>query len=347
MDLSQVTDPCLAAAGLAEDTVVARVGETDITAGLLLYWLTYGIDLYLRQLGGYLTELPWETDMGDGTTLAAQIKDSALEAAAFYALLPTLGQKEGLTPSPEAAADAETQIGQLTQQLGDEAKTEHYLWYQMLTRPLFIQLNEAADLHMQLQELYYGENSGHYPTDAEVLAYAQDTLGEYRAKHILRMTVDPDTREPLDEETAARKRAEAEGYLAQLQEAEDPIALFDQLMKEHSEDSGLAYNPEGYTTRRGEMVAPFEEAALALRDGEISGVVESEFGYHIILRLPLDPADYRESLVAQRMQERTDQWLEEYGLTPLEGFEQLDVSAFWTTFTSLQAAVESELQTED
>jgi len=347
MDLSQVGDPCLAVSGLAGETVVAQVGGEDITADLLLYWLSYGIELYLGQMGGYFTELPWDTDMGDGTTLASQIKDSALEAAAFYALLPTLGRNEGLTPSPDAAAAAEEQVSQLTQQLGDETRTEHYLWHQMLTRALFIRLNEAADLHMQIQELYYGEDSGQYPTDAEVLAYAQDVLGQYRAKHILLMTIDPETREPLDEETVAQKREDIDGLLVQLRAAEDPIALFDQLMQEHSEDGGLAANPEGYTTSKGEMVAPFEETALALKDGEISDVVESEFGYHIILRLPLDPADYREALVAQWMQDRTDQWLEEYGLTALEAFDQLDVAAFWTQLTSLQAAVEAELQAED
>ena len=57
--------------------------------------------------------------------------------------------------------------------------------------------------------------------------------------------------------------------------------------------------------------------------------------------------DYREALVAQWMQDRTDQWLEEYGLTALEAFDQLDVAAFWTQLTSLQAAVEAELQAED
>ena len=63
-----------------------------------------------------------------------------------------------------------------------------------------------------------------------------DEQGIYRAKHILLLTVDMDTREPLDEETIAKKKETAAQLLDQLRAAEDPIALFDQLMNEHSED---------------------------------------------------------------------------------------------------------------
>ena len=60
MDLTGVTDPYLATSGLAGDTVVARVGEADITAAELLYWIDYGTELTLSQYSGYMTELPWE-----------------------------------------------------------------------------------------------------------------------------------------------------------------------------------------------------------------------------------------------------------------------------------------------
>ena len=98
MDLTNVTDPYLATSGLAGDTVVARVGEADITAAELLYWINYGTELTLSQYGGYMTDLPWGTDLGDGKTLSDQMKQSALEAAALYALLPTLAEKA--SPSP-------------------------------------------------------------------------------------------------------------------------------------------------------------------------------------------------------------------------------------------------------
>ena len=347
MDLSQVTDPYLAVSGLAGDEVVARLGEADITAGHLLYWLSQVISSYLSQFGGQMTTLPWDTEMTEGVTFAQYMLDQALDAAVLHCSIREMAKQDGLTPDPSVASELEAEyLDMVIQAEGDEEKVTHMFWATMLTKELLTTLNENSDLYNQLREKCFGEDSGHYPTDAEVNAYLND-IGRYRAKHILLATIDLDTQEPLDEAVIAQKRATADDLLSQLRAAEGPIALFDDLMRQYSEDTGLEANPEGYTTQKGEMVAPFEEAALALKNGEISGVVESELGYHIILRLPLDPADYREALVAQWMQDRTDQWLEEYGLTALEAFDQLDVAAFWTQLTSLQAAVEAELQAED
>ena len=346
LDLSQITDPYLTASGLAGDTVVARAGDQDITAAQLLYWINYGAELYLVSSGATsVDDLPWDTDLGDGMTFADQMKRSALDAAAFYALLPAVAQKEGLSVTQETLDALEDQRAQMLEQLGnDETALEHYLWYQMLTWDQMSDLSQRGDLHLQLQDLYYGEGSEGYPTDAEVLSYAQDELGVYRAKHILLATVDTQTREPLDEETIAQKKAQADDLLAQLHAAEDPVALFDELMNQYSEDPGLAAYPNGYTAQKGQMVPEFEEAALALRDGEISDVVYSETtGYHIILRLPLDPADYRDQLVAQRMQTRTDGWLEEYGVETLEGYDQIDPAAFREQVVLIQNAVVAEI----
>ena len=267
----------------------------------------------------------------------------ALDAAALHCMLRELARQENLTPDPDVATQVDKQYAAMVVQAGsDESRVIHTLWTQMLTRDLLINLNENTELFSQLAELYYGENSGHYPTDAEVNAYL-DEVGRYKAKHILLATIDLDTREPLDEATVAQKKAQAEDFLAQLRAAEDPIALFDDLMNEHSEDSGLATNPDGYTTVKGEMVAPFEEAALALKAGEISEVVESDFGYHIILRLPLDPDDFRDDCVTSLMEKRIDQEIERLGLEKTAAFDKLNVGDFWDKLQSLQYAVQIEM----
>lgn len=63
MDLSSVTDPFLSTAGLSGDTVVATVGDTEITADSLLYWLAATVDgtaQYYAMMGMSASDLPWE-----------------------------------------------------------------------------------------------------------------------------------------------------------------------------------------------------------------------------------------------------------------------------------------------
>jgi len=49
----------------------------------------------------------------------------------------------------------------------------------------------------------------------------------------------------------------------------------------------MLQNPDGYVFTKGEMVEAFESESFNLKEGAISKPVKSEFGYHIILRLPL------------------------------------------------------------
>jgi len=74
-------------------------------------------------------------------------------------------------------------------------------------------------------------------------------------------------------------------------------------------------------------------------------VVESAaYGYHILLRLPLDPAEYRSQLVTQLMEARCDQWLADADIQTTEACDKLDVAAFRGKVLSLQAAVSAEVE---
>lgn len=66
---------------------------------------------------------------------------------------------------------------------------------------------------------------------------------------------------------------------------------FDKLVAEYGEDTDMVLNPTGYYFTRNQLIEEFEEAAFALEIGEMSGIVESHLGYHIILRCEPDP-DY-------------------------------------------------------
>ena len=353
VDLTTITDLYEYTAGIPADTVVAKIGEYDITAESLLYWLNYNIE-YIAQSAG-LTEIPWDTPAGEGSTLADEAKQSALEMAAWYRLVPELAKELNMSVEESITVELNEYMEQLREIMGSEELTKYYLWMSLLTEESFYQTYEVGNLQIQMQEHYYGENSSDYPTDAEVLAFAEETLGCYRAKHILLLTKDMEGEiiqnedgsygyPALDEATVEKQKKLAEHLKAQLDGAADPVALFDELMHEYSEDSGLAANPDGYTTQKGQMVQSFEQTALSLKDGEISDVVESEYGYHIILRLPLDPADYRDDLIAQRMGEKSQEWLEEYGMTTNENYDAIDVASFCANVVKVQDALWVQLQ---
>ncbi len=97
-----------------------------------------------------------------------------------------------------------------------------------------------------------------------------------RASHIL-ITVAKDA-SPADK---AKAKAKAEELLAQVKKNPDSFA---EVAKKNSQDPGSAANGGDLDFfARGAMTKPFEDAAFALKDkGDISGLVESEFGYHII-----------------------------------------------------------------
>jgi peptidyl-prolyl cis-trans isomerase D len=86
-------------------------------------------------------------------------------------------------------------------------------------------------------------------------------------------------------------KAEAEALLAELKQNPERFA---DLAKSKSTDPGSAQEGGdlGYFDREG-MVKPFSDAAFALKVGEISDVVETEFGFHIIYLVDIKPGQYR------------------------------------------------------
>ena len=115
-----------------------------------------------------------------------------------------------------------------------------------------------------------------YDDPANISKFEQPEM--VRASHILLMTSDPETHQPLSDEKKAAKHKLMEDILKQARAGTN----FADLAKKYSEDPGSKDEGGEYTFPRGKMVKEFEDTAFSLKPGEISDIIETQFGYHII-----------------------------------------------------------------
>jgi len=146
--------------------------------------------------------------------------------------------------------------------------------------PTLFQAAEQVDIEYLVLDLD-AVTKGISINEADLKAYFEQNVAkttgqeERRASHIL---IAAPASAPAAERAAAKTKAQQ--LLAQVKKAPDSFA---DLARKNSQDKGSAARGgdlDFFT--RGAMVKPFEDAAFAMKKGDISDVVESDFGYHII-----------------------------------------------------------------
>ena len=283
---------CYEATGVAPDAIVASVAGNGASADLIAYWIGYDVsylDSYMQYYTG--SSLDWDYTLSDGTNITDYIKSNVYSSVKQHLVLENLANKYGvtLTEGQESAmADGDQTY---IDQYGSEEAFEAEIAKLGMRRETYDRVARSNYLYQNLYQLYNTEGSALYASDEDLAIYAADQ-NYITADHILLSTKDLTTGEALTDEQKAEKKALAEEIKQKLDACEGDIdeltALFQELADQYSEDPGRETYPTGYTFTTGSMVQEFEDAAYALSEGEVSEVVESSFGYHILLRLPLD-----------------------------------------------------------
>jgi peptidyl-prolyl cis-trans isomerase C len=259
-------------AAVADATPVARVNGVVITRGEFERNLAF----VLRQQAGPARD---EGGGGEGAgaggpaageELRGQVLDRLIDeellhqearkrnlSAGADAVDAEIAEARGQFPTPEAFAEA----------LAKNRLTEELL-RALIARNLSIQnvveKGVAAGVTVADAEVkeFYGANAASFAIPEEV-----------RARHILVQFGEDD-----DEAAKKAKRTKAEGLLAQLHGG----AAFEEVARASSDCPSAAEGGDLGFFERGQMVPAFDAAAFALKPGETSGIVETEYGYHVI-----------------------------------------------------------------
>ncbi len=233
----------------SDDDPVAKVGEAIITEGQLNQYM-------------YLYAFLQMMDLSIATEDELQyIRTLVLED--YIAL--TLAKLEYMDDPDALPEDHDTAADDFVTNVGEQEQTADY----MKTYNISDEYLREFYIDQYYSMTFFGDLTADIPdaTEEEARAYFDENpdyfeIDEVTASHIL-----------VEEEELA------EEILTKLKDGED----FAGLAKEYSIDGSAADGGSLGSFGRGWAVAPFEEAAFALQPGEMSDIVESQFGYHIIL----------------------------------------------------------------
>ena len=319
--------------GLDPAATMLSVDGQEVPTEMYLYWVLYAADYVEKNYPSFVGEdgrLKWDELWNEETTLKECVLDEALNTAKMYMIVEKWAADYGVVLSEETEKAIDEELAALAEQLGGEEAFEEYLTQHGITRETNRRMSKVFYLYANMLSLTKEEGSPLYIEDDVLYQYEGVTEDTVLADHIL-------VAYPESEEEKANVRATMEELRAGIVEQENPVETFNYLADNYSEDPGRAYNPNGYlVTEDAAFVQSFKDTALSLEEYEVSEVVESEYGYHILIRKPLRDyvADYYlADLIAVAIENAELVWAEEY--------ESFDVASFYAAYQDYAAELES------
>lgn len=331
--------------GFPEDTPMLTVNGQTVSAEAYLYWLgnmaAYYDSLFYQY---YYQNLDFTMEVSEGKTWDDQIKEIAYQNSVLLAITPSIAQELNVSLTDAELQEVYDQRAEDLESTGRDAYADRLQALGINDRT-DLELRRVSRLFQKIEDVY--END--LLTGSGPDAITDQTVDEYveqndllRAKHILILTKDMETGADLSEEEQAAAREKIDGLAAQLAASDDPAALFDTLMNENSQDSGLSTNPDGYLFTAGDMVSEFEEGTRALEFGGISPVIQSTYGYHIILRLDPDCAQTRQTIAQEKFNDLAQSYVDSAQVTLAPEYEDISAADYYQKLLAFQDTLEPE-----
>ena len=300
------------AAGISEEETLLTVDGRAVPGWRYLYWLAAACDQLAEEYRAAGEELDWQAQTDQGTPAQWALRQ-ALADTALYATVENWAEQYGcaLTESDRERLEADW-----AEQAGDdEAAALAALRDRGLDRERARELAGVGLLYAQLCALAAGD--GPAAADAEALEAFAGEAGYLTVDRILIPAGDG----------ASEQAAEA---FSALNGASDIAAVFDRLSAAGADTAG----PRTLQPGDGTLDPELEQAALALEEGQCSGILETAEGYSILRRLPTDTAAVETAFLDRRLQDAAAA----ADIRTGEDYASLDPAAFYQALEALRQA---------
>jgi len=244
---------------VSPDTVLVKVEDKTVTEA--------DLDCEINQIRQMMKNRGGSTQQFDA--MLKNIKPQILEGLVVRKLIARECEREKIAVTPE---ETTKEVASFEATLPKKMSMDDFLKQNGITRETF---ERDVGEQVKIEKLLKISP----PTDQEVKAYYDDNKKNYEipetvsARHIL---IAVDAGDDAAKKESKKKKAE------DLRKKLDKDADFAKLAEENSDCPSKAKGGNLGEFPRGNMVPAFEQAAFSLKTNEISGVVETEFGYHII-----------------------------------------------------------------
>lgn len=290
---------------------VAEITDAEfkykLTNLMMQFEQAYGITDQTQRLNFWLT--PYE-----GVTQLEQIKSFALEQMKYEKVEYLKAIEAGTRLSNQEKDDLKATFESVEKQFKDNNQDiDDYLIASFgISFRMYKDISERSKIASKFSTLQISQIN---VSDDEIKNYYDENIDKFysvNVRHILLLTTD-DAGAALDEEIIEEKRELAQTILEKINAGES----IDELVDEYSEDPGAQYNYGYYDVEKGAGYAPeFEEWALSSQVGD-TGIVETDFGFHIMKTYKI--TNYEDIMLAVKRDLQTSlysaiitSWVEEY-----------------------------------
>lgn len=220
----------------------------------------------------------WDLEIEPGITFRQKFSEQMLDIIITQELVYQDAQNKDLVASDEEVDDEYNKYMEVVKKeadyeafLKENGIDEAFIKEHLLKSLTYTKYSDAIMAEIEVSD---DEIQAHYDANKDT----GFTNNQVKASHILISTRD-DADQPLSDEQKAEKLKLAEDILTRAKKGEDFAAL----AREYSDDpgSGEKGGDLGYFSP-GMMVPEFNDKAFSMQVGEISDIVETQFGYHII-----------------------------------------------------------------